>query len=111
LTVNFEIINENHLSKASKDRTGLFMNKPEFVINSSTGVKLISWARSTMTKDELLQKIAECNNIKELGELYHSNPELSKTLDQEFVAKKNLLIELTSKITPNGHNSSYPKSS
>ena len=111
LTVNFEIINENHLSKASKDRTGLFMNKPEFVINSSTGVKLISWARSTMTKDELQLKISECNSIKELGELYHSNPELSKTLDQEFVAKKNLLNELTSKITPNGHNSSYPKSS
>ena len=43
LTVNFEIVNENHLAKASKDRTGIFMNKPEFVINSETGKLIIEW--------------------------------------------------------------------
>ena len=49
-------------------------------------------------KNEMKQKISEVNNIKELGELYHSNPELSRTLDQEFITKKNLLLELTNKI-------------
>ncbi|WP_244266646.1 AAA family ATPase [Winogradskyella sediminis] len=39
LTVDFEVVNESHLVKASKDRTGLFMDKPEFVINASTGKK------------------------------------------------------------------------
>lgn len=109
-TIVFDI-DSKHFAVASKDRTLLFEGKPQFLINSLTGKKILEWCNSTMTKDELQQKISECNSIKELGELYHSNPELSKTLDQEFVAKKNLLIELTSKITPNGHNSSYPKSS
>lgn len=37
LTVNFELLNDKHLASASKDRTGLFMGKPEFIINSNTG--------------------------------------------------------------------------
>ena len=46
LTINFELINENHLAKASKDRTGLFMNKPEFVITSETGKLILEWCNS-----------------------------------------------------------------
>jgi len=113
MDVNFELINENHLAKATKDRLNLFMNRPEFVINSSTGKKLIEFANSTdaMGKNEMKQKISEVNNIKELGELYHSNTELSKTLDQEFITKKNLLLELKNKISSNGHSSTYPQSS
>ena len=43
LTVNFEFINDKHLVKASKDRTGLFMNNPEFVITAETGKSIINW--------------------------------------------------------------------
>ena len=50
LTVNFELINAEHLAKASKDRTGLFMNKPEFVINTATGRKLKDFANSPSNK-------------------------------------------------------------
>jgi hypothetical protein len=110
LTVNFEIINENHLSKASKDRTGLFMNKPEFVINSSTGVKLISWARSTISKADLQQKIVECITIQELTQLYQNNLDMAKSLEHEFVNKKNLLNNLLTNISSNG-NGTYPKAS
>ncbi|MDR6406122.1 MULTISPECIES: AAA family ATPase [Chryseobacterium] len=46
LTVNFELINENHLAKASKDRTGLFMNKPEFLITSDTGRMILEWCNA-----------------------------------------------------------------
>ncbi|WP_407406100.1 AAA family ATPase [Chryseobacterium sp.] len=46
LTINFELINENHLAKASKDRTGLFMNKPEFVITTDTGKMILDWCNS-----------------------------------------------------------------
>lgn len=46
LTINFELINENHLAKASKDRTGLFMNKPEFIITSDTGKMILEWCNS-----------------------------------------------------------------
>lgn len=46
LTINFELVNENHLCKASKDRTGLFMNKPEFIITSETGQLILDWCNS-----------------------------------------------------------------
>ena len=50
LTVNFELMNEEHLAKASKDRTGLFVNKPEFVINTAIGRKLREFANSPNNK-------------------------------------------------------------
>src|SRR5210317_411527 len=43
LSVNFELINENHLCKVSKDRTNLFQGKPEFIITSDTGKMLKAW--------------------------------------------------------------------
>lgn len=45
LTLNFDI-ESNHLATASKDRTGLFAGKPEFVINESTGKKVVEWNAS-----------------------------------------------------------------
>lgn len=46
LTLNLELINDKHLAKASKDRTGLFMGKPEFVISSETGKQILYWCNS-----------------------------------------------------------------
>jgi hypothetical protein len=107
LDLNFELINENHLAKATKDRLGLYMNKPEFVINSATGKRLISWVNtasySTITKEELQVKVSECNNLSELTNLYNQNLEMAKSIEQDFVSKKNLLIELTRKISSNGN--------
>lgn len=51
LTINFELINENYLAKASKDRTGLFMNKPEFLITSNTGRMILEWCNSGSKKN------------------------------------------------------------
>jgi hypothetical protein len=51
LTINFELVNENHLAKASKDRTGLFMNKPEFIITSDTGKMILEWCNSGSKTD------------------------------------------------------------
>jgi hypothetical protein len=105
LDLNFELINESHLAKATKDRLGLYMNKPEFVINSATGKKLIAWvnSKSTMTKSELQLKVSECNNLKELTDLFNSDIILAKTIEEDFVAKKNLLQQLTSNLSSNGN--------
>lgn len=104
LTVNFEIINENHLAKASKDRTSLFSNKPEFVINSATGKKLIQWSKSVnITKTELKQKVTEANNMQELTELYNMYFDVSKTIEQDFIEKQKLLNSLTSNLPKNGN--------
>lgn len=57
LTVNFEIINDKHIAKASKDRTSIFANSPEHVISSQTGTKLIEWANNGV--DLLAKAIAQ----------------------------------------------------
>jgi hypothetical protein len=49
LSVNFELINDNHLCKVSKDRTNLFHGKPEFVINSKTGKQLKAWCNQDVS--------------------------------------------------------------
>jgi len=63
LTVNLEFVNDLHLIKASKDRTQLFMNKPEFIITSETGKMLIDWANSGV--DEVAYLIDSLNDCKD----------------------------------------------
>lgn len=46
LTLNFSIEVGHHLAKASKDRTGLFMDKPEEIITEETGKLLQAWNES-----------------------------------------------------------------
>jgi hypothetical protein len=108
-TVVFDI-DSKHFASASKDRTLLFEGKPQFLINTLTGKKILEWCNSTMTKSEMQQKIVECMTIQELTHLYQNNPDIAKSLEQEFVNKKNLLNSLTSNISSNG-NGTYPKAS
>ena len=74
LTVNFEIINDKHLVRASKDRTGLFMDKPEFVINSATGKKLMEWCNQGISIDKISTEIESCHTEDELKKLYEKYP-------------------------------------
>lgn len=46
LTVNLEIANDRHMVRASKDRTGLFMDKPEFIPTEETGKLIRNWCES-----------------------------------------------------------------
>ncbi len=101
-TIVFDI-DYKHFATASKDRTNLFEGKPQFVINSNTGKKILDWCNSSMTKGELQVKVSECNSQSELLVLYNENLELAKTIEQDFVAKKNLLQVLTTNISSNGN--------
>lgn len=75
LTVNFEIVNDKHLVNASKDRTGLFMGKPEFIVTEETGKLLIDWANAGVDEKEyLLKSINQANNREEAISIYNNNP-------------------------------------
>jgi hypothetical protein len=101
-TIVFDI-DYKHFASASKDRTNLFEGKPQFIINSNTGKKILDWCNSTMTKEELQVKVSECNNLSELTNLYNQNLEMAKSIEQDFVGKKNLIQQLTSNISSNGN--------
>jgi hypothetical protein len=95
LTVNFELVNDNHLCKASKDRTGLFMNKPEFVITSKTGQRLLNWcnAKPTNIKD-VVSQINGALSVSELTKIYNENPSFQQALQPQFRSKKQQLEQL-----------------
>jgi hypothetical protein len=77
ITLNFEFTNDNHLVKASKDRTGLFMNKPEFVITPETGKKLMEWANSGVDEvTYLVESIRAATNRAELTTIWNNNKSL-----------------------------------
>ena len=95
LTVNFELVNDQHLAKVSKDRTGLFNGKPEFVINAATGRKLLQWCNiEPLTNNSILDRINECLSVSQLMELYKQNPNYQKSHQAQFTKKKQELEQL-----------------
>tara|TARA_R110000744_G_scaffold311116_3_gene418711 strand:- start:6841 stop:7695 length:855 start_codon:yes stop_codon:yes gene_type:complete len=98
LTVNFELTNENHLAKASKDRTGLFMGKPEFIINSKIGKKLIEWCNHDVIVQEIIEKINSCTSVEELRKIYESNQVIKEEIYPLVMSKKTNLEALKSHV-------------
>jgi len=86
-----------HLAKASKDRTGLFMGKPEFVPTVETGRVIADWCSQGIdvppgtTYEQVLQLIRSSPGIPELNALYHAHPQYQQVLVHEFTARKNQL--------------------
>jgi hypothetical protein len=86
-----------HLAKASKDRTGLFMGKPEFVPSVETGRAIAEWCSQGIdvpqgiTYEQVLQLIRSSPGIPELNALYYKHPQYQQVLVHEFTARKNQL--------------------
>lgn len=72
LTLSLDI-NINHLTTASKDRTGLFMDADPFIITQETGKKLLEWANKGLDTDKLAKTIEKLMPIKGVA--------IQKTLD------------------------------
>lgn len=88
LTVNFELINDKHLAKASKDRTGLFMDKPEIIINKATGRKLIQWCNEGVSFEKATKEIEACTTVDGLKHLFNKYQSLQKQIHPQILKKK-----------------------
>ena len=98
LTVNFELLNDKHLVSASKDRTGLFMGKPEFIINSATGKKLINWCNQGISVDKIKEQINSCETLEALKQIYNQYPNLSKELYPVVISRKEVLDAVSNQL-------------
>lgn len=112
LTVNFELINENHLAKASKDRTSLFSNKPEFVINSATGKMILEWCNSGTNLQDAREKIKATKTIDELKVLYNQYSGWRELLEYDFKLQKDTINTKELLLNPksfssNGHTTTH----
>lgn len=81
LTVNLEL-DIRHNATASKDRTGLFMDKPAFTPDATTGALIRDWCERGNepipdAEDALIEKfkplVAECKAQKDLVALYNGH--------------------------------------
>lgn len=73
LTVNLEL-NIAHLALAGKDRTGLFMDQPEFTITQDTGKLLMAWASEGIEspadiRDKLLKSVNAAEKVEDLTKI------------------------------------------
>lgn len=100
LTVNFEFLNDKHLVNASKDRTGLFVGKPEFIISSNTGKLLKDWCNQGISLEAVKAKIDNCSTEEELKTVYSAYPQFSKEIYSLIVAKQGALAALSSQMVP-----------
>ena len=99
----FEIINKNHLVVASKDRTGLFVNSPEFKISPSTGKKIKDWCGQTHWRrmEEIQKEIEKCTGIEGLRFIYSKYPELQDEIKPLIMERKKILETVFSQVLPN----------
>jgi hypothetical protein len=110
LTVNFELLNDNHLVSASKDRTGLFAGKPEFIINSATGKRLMEWSNDGISFEEIKEEINSSTTDESLKLIYAQYPHLSKELYPIIVERKKALENINHQLIPNEQIIQQPKS-
>jgi hypothetical protein len=108
LTLSLELVNDKHLAKASKDRTSLFMGKPEFIITEKTGERIKEWCESgsepiqeptqgekhdlcdlmgtstlnPATRKVVFEKIAACTDYKAYNEIKHYLENNQPSIDQ-----------------------------
>ena len=101
-TIVFDI-DTAHSAKATKDRTGLFVNSPEFKISPSTGKKIKDWCGQTHWRriEEIQKEIEQCTGIEGLRFIYSKYPELQDEIKPLIMEKKKVLETVSSQVLPN----------
>ena len=95
-----------HQAKATKDRSGLFIDRREFVINASTGKKIREWCdNGTGTEQEMLATIAKeiiaCTTISGLHHIYKKYPDYQAKIKNTILLRKTAIENVASQVIPN----------
>jgi hypothetical protein len=99
-TIVFDI-DITHSAKATKDRTGLFVNSPEFRISANTGKKIKNWCIGNClrgSRGKIKKEIENCENIEALRYVYSKYPELQDEIKPLILEKKQKLEDIYSDI-------------
>jgi hypothetical protein len=83
-----------HNASASKDRTGLFMDKPSFVVKSSTGKRILEWCNigtgtdEKITLESIKAEIEGAKDVQELREIFNRHPKYQDQIKPLCIAAK-----------------------
>ncbi len=117
-TIVFEL-NQKHLATISKDRSGLFKNRPELTLDTEVGKEIAAWCNSGEpqknaeviklvphdSKDDFAEKIEACKTVDELKDLYHSNPMSQRKYREDFISRQEKINVSLNTFSSNGvHN-------
>jgi hypothetical protein len=110
-TIVFDV-DIKHFAVSSKDRTGLFMGKPEFIINSATGSKILEWCNSGTNLQDAREKIKSAKTIDELKVLYNQYSGWRELLEYDFKLQKDTINTKELLLNPksfssNGHTTTH----
>lgn len=89
-TIVFDI-DIKHYAVSSKDRTRMFMDKPEFIISPATGRKILEWCNSGTTLFGAREKIKNCKTIDDLKQLYEQYKNWREELEYDFKLQKDTI--------------------
>ncbi len=89
-TIVFDI-DIKHFAVSSKDRSGLFMGKPEFIINSATGRKILEWCNSGTNLQDVREKIKATKTVDDLKVLYNRYSNWKELLEYDFKLQKDTI--------------------
>ena len=80
-----------HNCTSSKDRTGLFMDKPQFVVNEETGQMVKEWCQGEITLPDVFRQIDNAASIEELRAIHLTNPSFRELIRERLIQRKNQL--------------------
>lgn len=89
-TLVFEL-DIKHQATASKDRTGLFMDKPSVLITDKIGEQIRSWCESGKSVEAVKEMINQAASVDELRNILRQYPEFRSTIEPLAVQRKNSL--------------------
>ncbi|KQN32366.1 AAA family ATPase [Pedobacter sp. Leaf41] len=93
-------IDAKHHATASKDRTNLFVGKPEFQVTQTTGQEILEWCNDGKNElQEIKSFIDSANSVDELLVIYTNYPFHQQNLANEFTAKKEELQKINQSFT------------
>jgi hypothetical protein len=92
-----------HMACASKDRTGMFMDKPDFVISQEIGQKILRWCNTGKSLSDIIAEIKTAESLDTLRNIIRSYPEYRSELEPLAINRKNQLLSTTIIQNPINH--------
>lgn len=93
-------IDLKHHATASKDRTGLFSDKPQFVITEATGEIIKDWCMSGFKVSDIEEEINRCTTIDGLRHIFQKYPEYRKRIEPAIYRRKSQIEALAAVVNP-----------
>lgn len=94
LTIVFEL-DLKHNAVATKDRTSMFVDKPQFVISEATGKRIREWCNKGVGVEQVKKEIEQAQSREELGRIYKQHPEMKEQIFPIILRRKEALKDST----------------